>query len=161
MQPCFIIVTSVYALQIKVMTIIITHSISGIQEKRITPIKLSPKPDRFIFNDNNITYTTISHSNNFTWNDYISTYKTTNYFFVLKQTYSPIGVILWKFNHQGNFLKEIHIKLPKNAKIDGRNWHSLSHIEVINNKMNFRINNIYEHKNKKNECSYSKVEIEI
>ncbi len=124
-------------------------------------IKLSPNPDRFTFNDNNITYTTISHSNEFVWHNNISTYKTTKYFFVLKISFKPLRVILWKFNHQGSFIKEVHIKLPKNAKIDGRNWHPLSHIEVINNKMSFRINNIYEHDNKKNECSYSKVEIEI
>lgn len=124
-------------------------------------IKLSPNPNRFTFNDKNITYTTIPHSDEFAWHDNISTYKTSKYFFVLKTTFNIYKVILWKFNHQGDFLQEVHIKLPKNAKIDARSWHPISHIEVINNKMSFRINNIYEHKNKKNECSYSKIEIEI
>lgn len=124
-------------------------------------IKLSSNPNRFIFNDNNITYTTISYSKEFVWHHRIATYKTSEYFFVLKTTDSPFHVLLWKFNHQGDFLQEVHVKLPKNTKVGGRNWHPISHIEVINNKMSFRINNIYEHKNKKNECSYSKIEIEI
>jgi hypothetical protein len=124
-------------------------------------IKLSSNPNRFIFNDNNITYTTISYSKEFVWHHRIATYKTSEYFFVLKITDSPFHVLLWKFNHQGDFLQEVHVKLPKNTKVGGRNWHPISHIEVINNKMSFRINNIYEHKNKKNECSYSKIEIEI
>jgi len=124
-------------------------------------IKLSPNPDRFTFNDGNITYTTIPHSNEFVWHHNISTYKTTKYFFVLKTSFSPFRVILWKFNHHGTFIREIHIKLSKDTKIDGRNWHPISHIKVINNKISFKINNIYEYNNKKNECSYSKVEIEI
>ncbi len=131
------------------------------QKDKDYSIKLSPKPDRFIFNNNDITYTTISQSQEFVWHDRISTYKTTKYFFILKTSFKPLRVILWKFNHQGDLLKEIQIKLPKNIKLDGRNWHPISHIEVINNKISFRINNIYEHKNKKNECNYSKVEIEI
>jgi hypothetical protein len=124
-------------------------------------INLRYNPDRFIFNDNNITYTTIPHSNEFVWHHNIATYKTRKYFFVLKTSLDPFRVIVWKFNHQGLFLQEVHVKLPKNAKIDGRNWHPLSHIEVINNTISFRIYNIYEHDNKKNECSYSKFEIEI
>jgi len=125
-------------------------------------IKLSPNPDRFIFNDNNnITYTTISHSNEFVWHHNIFTYKTTKYFFVLKTSLSPFRIILWKFNHQGDYIKEVHINLPKNIILDGRSWHPLSHITVIDNKMSFRIYNIYEYDNKKNECSYNKVEIEI
>jgi hypothetical protein len=124
-------------------------------------IKLGSNPDRFIFNDNNITYTTLSHSDEFVWHNNISIYKTAEYFFVLKTSFKPFRVILWEFDRRGNFLKEVHIKLPKKAKIDGRDWHPISHIEIINNKMSFRVNNIYEHKNKKNECSYSKIEVEI
>lgn len=129
--------------------------------KKDYSIKLSPNPDRFIFNDNNVTYTTIPHSNEFVWHHNISTYKTTKYFFVLKTSFNPFRVIAWKFNHQGTFIKEIYIELPKNAKVDGRNWHPISHIKIVNNKISFKVNNIYEHDNKKNECSYSAVEIEI
>ena len=119
------------------------------------------KPNKFIFYDNNITYTTIAHSNKFLWRNNKTAFKTTKYFFVLKTSSKPFSVILLKFTHQGSFIKELHIKLPKDTKIDGRNRHPISHIEVIDNEMVFRINNIYGHYNEINKCSYSKVKIGI
>ncbi|QOP45357.1 hypothetical protein [Sulfurimonas paralvinellae] len=124
-------------------------------------IKLNTNPNRFIFNDNNITYTTLSHSDDFMGNSRAATLKTTNYFFVLSMSRNPMRITVWQFDHQGNFLKEIHAKLPNNIRLDGRNWHPLSHIKFCNNKLSFRINNIYEHKNKKNECGYNVIEINL
>ncbi len=131
------------------------------RRKRDYSIKLSPKPNRFIFNDNNITYTTLSHTKKFFWYGYITNYKTPKYFLVFRIFSKPFRVVLYKFDHQGDFLQEIHIKLPKSATIGGRNWHPISHIKVINNKINFRVYSIYERHNKKNRCSYIQVEIKM
>lgn len=129
--------------------------------KKDYSIKFSPHPNRFTFNDNNITYTTLSYSNKFTGYTNILTCKTAQYFLILPRNSNMLETVMLKFTHEGTFIQEIHIKLPRDAQINGRNWHPLSHIKIKNNKMNFRINNIYEYNNKNNECSYSAVEIKI
>jgi len=71
-------------------------------------------------------------------------------------------VILWKFSPYGDFLKEIHIKMPKEVRLDREAYYYISHISIKRDKIQFRLYTLREvdkSKERKKLCSYRLLEI--
>lgn len=138
---------------------------------RIIPTNL------FSFDSNNTTYSTkilskysksIQAHNEILWNDYDFSYpiKSNIYAFYTFGLAKDIRII--QFTKTGQFVKELYVSLPKDIVLDGRDWHPISHVELVDNKMRFRVYNIYEFKTNfeadapiKDQCSFNELEIQL
>lgn len=72
-------------------------------------------------------------------------------------------IILWKFSNSGAFIKEIHINLPNNMRLEEGKGHHISHIKITDDTIQFRIYKIFQgNKDQKwrSMCSYNVFEID-
>lgn len=124
----------------------------------------------FSFDSNNTTYSTkilskyspnIQAYNEILWNDYNFSYAANNniYAFFVFRLNKYIRII--QFTKTGKFVKELYIELPKDLILDGRDWHPISHVKIIGDKIQLRLYNIYELKDAKNQCKYNILETEL
>lgn len=124
----------------------------------------------FSFDSNYTTYSTkilsqysdkIQAHNQILWNDYNFSYATNNNIYAFYTYRLTKYIRILKFTKTGKFVKELYVELPQDLILDGRDWHPISHVSVMNNRMQFRLYNIYETKNAKNKCKYYILETEL
>lgn len=131
----------------------------------------------FSFEANNTIHSTkflsvysnkIQAYNEILWNEYDFSYPSENdiYAFYTFRLTKYIRIV--QFKKTGQFVREMYVALPKNVVLDGRDWHPISHIELVDNKMRFRIYNIYEFNTKSeaaapipDQCSFNQLEINL
>jgi hypothetical protein len=132
-------------------------------------IKLAPEAN-YIFDLDNTIYTTKDHSTpSIPWFDNHFAYSIDEYiyiFFTFESRRQNISVL--KFTKKGQFVNQYNIHLPQNMTLEGRDWHPISNVEFINNKMRFRVYNIYESKTNsdsaapiQDQCSFNELEIQL
>lgn len=132
-------------------------------------VKVVPETN-YIFDSNNTIYTTKDHSTlRNAWINNSFAYLMENHVYIFFTFTSQEEYIrVFKFTKNGQFVSALNIHLPSNKLLEGRDWHPISHVEFINNKIQFRFYNIYEFKGdslisapiKNNECSFYMLEIE-
>lgn len=134
-------------------------------------------PHIFSFDSNNTTYSTkilskyskdIQAYNETLWNDNAFSYSTKNDIYTFYTFRIAKNIRIIQFTKTGQFVKELYVSLPKDIVLDGRDWHPISHVELIDNKMQFRVYNIYESKTNseaaapiKDQCSFNQLEIQL
>jgi hypothetical protein len=106
------------------------------------------------------------HDFSFSNNDYLYLFRN------FQTAFEDKKIRLFQLNKTGKVIKYIHVKLPKDKFIDGREWHPISHVMVDDNgKIVFRVYTIYQkqylhlpHHERpvtKDQCKYDLLEIEI
>ncbi len=129
-------------------------------------VKLAPEAN-YIFDINNTIYATKDHSTpSIPWFDNHFAYSIDEYiyiFFTFESRRQNIRVL--KFTKKGQFVNQYNIHLPKDMNLEGRDWHPISHVDFINDKMKLRLYNIYEYKKKSetaapisDQCSFYELE---
>ncbi|MDD2791373.1 MAG: hypothetical protein PHU40_12020 [Sulfurimonas sp.] len=133
----------------------------------------------FSFESNNTTYSTkilstysnkMQAYNETLWNDYAFSYSTENNIYVFYTFRLAKNIRILQFEKTGQFVREWYVGLPKNILLDGRDYHPISNIELVDNKMQFRVYNIYEFNATdnfeaaappKDQCSFNQIEIQL
>lgn len=134
-------------------------------------------PHIFSFDSNNTTYSTkilskyskdIQAYNENLWNDNAFSYSGKNDIYTFYTFRLTKNIRIIQFTKTGQFVKELYVSLPKDIVLDGRDWHPISHVELIDNKMRFRVYNIYEFKTNseaaapiQDQCSFNQLEIQL
>ena len=132
-------------------------------------VKVVPETN-YIFDINNTIHTIKDHStlkNPWVNNSFAYSIDDSIYiFFTFGSWQQNISVL--KFTKKGQFVNQYNIHLPQNMILEGRDWHPISNIEFIDNKMRFRVYNIYESKTNseaaapiKDQCSFNQLEIQL
>lgn len=129
-------------------------------------VKLVPETN-YIFDSNNTIYTTKDHSTlRNAWINNSFAYLMENHVYIFFTFTSQQKYIrVFKFTKNGQFVSALNIHLPSNKLLEGRDWHPISHVEFINNKIQFRFYNIYEFKGNsrisapiKDKCNFYQLE---
>ncbi len=120
--------------------------------------------DSFIFEVNNTLHTVKAETIEFSQNFIGTTYSTDENKYIFRTSIDDSSkIILWKFSKNGDFIKEIHIKLPKSVIIVAGRGYYISHIKIDKDKIQFRLYERYrsdQDRGWKIMCSYHTLEIE-
>lgn len=131
----------------------------------------------FTFDSNNTTYSTkilskysenIQAYNETLWNDNAFSYSDENAIYTFYTFRVAKNIRIIQFTKTGQFVKELYVSPPKDIVLEGSDWHPISHVEVVDSKMRFRVYNIYESKTNseaaapiKDQCSFNELEIQL
>lgn len=120
--------------------------------------------DSFVFEVNNTLHAVKAETIEFSQDFIGTTYSTDENKYIFRKSIDDSSkIILWKFSKNGDFIKEVHIKLPNNVIIvAGRGYH-ISHIKIDKDKIQFRLYETYrsnQDRGWKIMCSYHTLEIE-
>jgi len=119
--------------------------------------------DSFVFEVNNTLHTIKAESIEFSQYFMGTTYSTDENKYIFRKSIDDSSkIILWKFSKNGDFIKEVHIKLPNNVIIVAGRGYYISHIKIDKDKIQFRLYETYrsdQDRGWKIMCSYHTLEI--
>jgi hypothetical protein len=117
--------------------------------------------DSFVFEVNNTVKTVKAETIEFALG---TTYSTDENKYIFRRSINDSSkIILWKFSKNADFIKEIHIKLPKSVIVVAGREYYISHIIIDKDKIQFRLYERYrsnQDRGWKIMCSYHTLEIE-
>ncbi|MCW8894436.1 Yip1 family protein [Sulfurimonas sp.] len=120
--------------------------------------------DSFVFDVNNTSHTVKAETIEFSQHFIGTTFSTNENKYIFRTSIDDSSkIILWKFSKNGDFIKEVHIKLPKNVIIVAGRGYYISHIKIDKDKIQFRLYERYrsnQDRGWKIMCSYHTLEIE-
>lgn len=113
----------------------------------------------YLFDFNNTIYSTKERADGKNWwHHHNFAYSRSKHVYTFKTFHDGRYIRIYQFSKTGDFITELHLKLPQEVILKGRQWHPISHVSVTDNKMLFRVYDIYENRNKKNQCKYYQLE---
>lgn len=120
--------------------------------------------DSFVFDVNNTLHTVKAETIEFSQHFIGTTFSKDENKYIFRTSINDSSkIILWKFSKNGDFIKEVHIKLPKNVIIVAGRGYYISHIKIDKDKIQFRLYERYrsdQDRGWKIMCSYHTLEIE-
>ncbi len=120
--------------------------------------------DSFVFEVNNTLRTIKAETIEFSQDFMGTTYSTDKNKYIFRRSIDDSSkIILWKFSKNGDFIKEVHIKLPNNVIIVAGRGYYISHIKIDKDEIQFRLYERYrsdQDRGWKIMCSYHTLEIE-
>ena len=120
--------------------------------------------DSFVFDVNNTSHTVKAETIEFSQHFIGTTFSTDENKHIFRTSIDDSSkIILWKFSKNRDFIKEVHIKLPKSVIIVAGRGYYISHIKIDKDKIQFRLYERYrsnQDRGWKIMCSYHTLEIE-
>ena len=120
--------------------------------------------DSFVFDVNNTSHSVKAETIEFSQHFIGATYSTDENKYIFRTSIDDSSkIILWKFSKNGDFIKEVHIKLPKSVIVVAGRGYYISHIIIDKDKIQFRLYERYrsdQDRGWKIMCSYHTLEIE-
>lgn len=120
--------------------------------------------DSFVFDVNNTLHIVKAETIEFSQHFIGTTYSTDENKYIFRTSIDDSSkIILWKFSKNGDFIKEVHIKLPKSVIVVAGRGYYISHIIIDKDKIQFRLYESYrsnQDRGWKIMCSYYTLEIE-
>ena len=125
--------------------------------------KVVSKGNRYVIDVNGTFFTTKIYVSDLPkWSNHNFSFSAGPSIYAFKEfrTVREKKIRLFKFSKSGKMIRYIHIDLPKNIILGGRDWRPISHVSISDGKMLFRLNSIYQDK-KKHECKYHQLEVNL
>lgn len=120
--------------------------------------------DSFVFEVNDTVHTIKAETIEFSQHFIGTPYSTDENKYIFRTSIDDSSkIILWKFSKNGDFIKEVHIKLPDSVIIVAGRGYYISHIKIDKDKIQFRLYERYrsdQDRDWKIMCSYHTLEIE-